>query len=134
MKPRHKQVATEIGGEMMDVDAGIAPLVAALNRLPGIETVSSCQDSDRKDLASVSFGVSARGGRPAADAAVCSLLRQIDRALTGAGLWSRVTLNFGCERLWCVVEVRPEDIIRAAHAIERLSLAGSKPSPSFWRL
>ena len=98
------------------VDAELAPLVAALNKLPGIETVSSCQESYRKDLASV-----------------CHALRQIDRALTVAGLWSKVTLNFGRERLWCAIEVRAEDIMRAAHAIERLNLAGSKPSPSFWR-
>jgi hypothetical protein len=88
--PRRRQVAIEIGGKMVEIDVGIAPLVAALNKLPGIETVSSCQESDRKDLASVSFGVSTRDGRPAADAAVCHALRQIDRALTVAGLWSDV--------------------------------------------
>lgn len=130
--PRHKEVAIEIGGKMVEIDVGIAPLVATLNRLPGVATIWSCQDI--AEAAWVFFGLDDAHGRPARDAALWHLLRQIDRALTGAGLWSRVTLNFGCERLWCVIEVRPEDIMQAAHEIERLNLAGSKPSPCFWRL
>ncbi len=82
--PRRRQVAIEIGGKMVEIDVGIAPLVATVNRLPGVATIWSCKDI--AETAWVFFGLDDARGRPARDGALCHLLRQIDRALTVAGL------------------------------------------------
>lgn len=36
-------IEMSIGGELLCIDAGIAPLVEALNQLPGVRTLASCE-------------------------------------------------------------------------------------------
>ena len=53
--PRHHQVEIEIDGQKTEVDAGIAPLVAALGELPELYTVSFCECDESDGLAWVDF-------------------------------------------------------------------------------
>jgi Mrr N-terminal domain len=120
MKTRHNKITIAAPGQMVEVDAGTAPLVAALNKLPGIETVSSSQ-SDREGLASVNFGVRARGER-AADATVCRLLRHIQEALRRARVAGHLSFHFTDKFSSCELKCAPADVVRAAKAIERRHL------------
>jgi hypothetical protein len=101
---------------------GGASLVAAISKLPGIKIVSSCQESGPKDLASVTFDVTIRGGRPAADAAVCRLLRNIQEALRRAGVAGHLSFHLTDEFSSCDLSCAPADVVRAAKAIERRRL------------
>jgi hypothetical protein len=101
---------------------GGATLVAALSKLPGIKIVSSRQESGRKDLASVLFDVTIRGGRPAADAAVCRLLRNIQEALRRARVAGHLSFHFTDEFSSFELSCPPADVVRAAKAIERRRL------------
>jgi hypothetical protein len=42
-RPPHKEVAISINGETVFVDVGVKTLVEALNSIPGIHTLNSCQ-------------------------------------------------------------------------------------------
>ena len=53
--PHHRQVEIEVGGERTEVDAGIAPLVLALNKLPEIYTLASCECDEVMGIAWVAF-------------------------------------------------------------------------------
>ncbi len=77
MKPLHEQVEVEIHGQMVKVDVEIAPLVLALNEIPRVETVTSCQKSGGTGPAWVQFYVLDQQERLADDASVCRLLRKI---------------------------------------------------------
>jgi len=91
---RHEKVEIEIKGRRVKVDREIAPLVQALNELPGVDTAGSCQESADTRLAFVSFSVSDAQGDQADDASVCRVLRGIDAALRRSRLWARVSLDF----------------------------------------
>jgi hypothetical protein len=123
---KHPQVEIEIQGEKIEVDREIAPLVEALNKLPGVDTCSSCQSSRRGQLVSayVNFNVSDAEGDEADDPSICRLLRRIEAALRRSQVWARVSLNFTPDYPPCQVECAPANIVRIAEAMERLALKG----------
>ena len=43
--PKHPTVSMDVGGEQVEVDELIAPLVETINQWPGLETCLSCQGS-----------------------------------------------------------------------------------------
>jgi hypothetical protein len=118
--PKHTQVEIEVRGKKIQVDRGIAALVEALSKLPGVETAASCENQET-GLAFANFGVSDAQGRQADDATVCRLLRRIETALNQSRVWARITLDFTQDYPQCQIECDPANVIRVAKAIERMA-------------
>jgi hypothetical protein len=114
---RHEKVEIEIKGRRVKVDREIAPLVQALNELPGVDTVASHQESADTRLAFVKSGVSDAQGCEADDALVCRVLRGIEAALRRGRVWARATLDLTPDYPLRRVACDPENVMRVAQAL-----------------
>ncbi len=90
------------------VDAGIAPLVLALNQFPGLITVDSCE-GDREKAAYVYFKY---GGSPR-DLAIfcCELARRLSAIVKGSdGYCLRVEWNYDFSANMACLKTKPDCI------------------------
>jgi hypothetical protein len=110
--PGHQQVEIATRTGKLKVDAGIAPLVFALNELPEVSTYSSCECSSYNELATVSFEW-ARGYKrldmvPLFDALARRILKTPNSHAMLKMYWA-VPQDFPALELECAPD-RPEDI------------------------
>lgn len=91
------------------VDAGVAPLVAALNTFPFIRTLDSCQGGHGRD-AYCYFGHVGDG-----------LSAFVDQLETELGAEASVTLASGTQHPVAVIAVPPDRLIRLSHHLEQVA-------------
>jgi hypothetical protein len=118
--PIHKTV--EVGG--IHIDIGILPLVAAINQLAGVRTVSSCQSWPlANNNAWVRFQVFPPEPNGDWDLYTVKVLRHIKSAISDAGVGG-CQLTIEVVELpilsLCTIQCDPEDVDKVANVVERL--------------
>lgn len=109
-KGRHSEVPVKVNAW---VDSGVAPLVAALSRRPGLITVDSCEESSDPAAAYVSFVTQGVGVAKAAS----RLARELARAAPDAHYLVRLEWVAGGRGPIGSLVVAPDSILAVAAAI-----------------
>jgi len=126
MPARHRQTDIDVKGTKIGVDVNIAPLVAALSKIPEIETFSSCECDEHDGLAWVCIDPS--DGEPALHRRVVfDLFGRLEKAFHGKGIWATFSLHWGLPaQEFPIGEIRcdPPDIPAISDIILKFARSG----------